>query len=519
MFQMLKGEALEEMKNRFAALGSVRIVQPSETDVMDEIARNDVLVTDYSSLGFDFTYLGKSVVIYAPDVAEYVKCRGFFFPERFMAVALKSRSELVERMLGDAPPNPFFLSMTRPDPDYDGVAAGKYNDRMLEYFLGLQKNAIAFLGYDFSGVGGTVFATRALAEGLAEKGCMVRLYSLKRRVQGSYLPGVAYKPCLNEYKMRILDRLKRKFLRLPVWRYYLKYDASSPYIATASGFFMKRLLDRIHAKTVVSTRESLHLFLDDAASPFIENKICFFHTSALAVEKNFPGCMALIEKRGVDNAVFVTERNRLALKEKCNFGNYKHFLVVGNSVESMRMVRREAVRSVPKRAKYALAVLLRVSKDRKGAIDRMIAFANYLKRRKNTKIKLHVYGGGDYLETAKKRTAQVRPFIAFHGPQTDVRKVYRQCDAVVDFSDVQSFGMPYIEGVFNGKPVFCRHNEGSNEVMQGIEGCFFETDAELERLVLDLPRIPLETLLRNYDTIARRYSRAAVADALLGMVD
>ena len=518
MFQMLDGKTLEEIKGRFAALGKVRIVQPAGTDILGEIVHADVLVTDYSSLGFDFTFLGKPVVLYAPDVTEYMKLRGLYFPERFAQVAIKSRRKLIEAITGEVGINPYFAGLLRPDPDRYGVAAGIYQQRMLDYFLDLQRNSVAFLGYDFSGVGGTVFATRALAEGLAEKGLMVRLYSFKRRVQGNYLPGVAFKPCLNEFKMRLLDRLKRKILRLPKWRYYLKYDSSSPYIATASGFFMKRLLDTIRCRTVVSTRESLHLFLDAAASPFIKEKVCFFHTSAKAVKGLFPGCLAELERRGVERAVFVTESNREALAKECGLANYKLYSVIGNAVESRRMVKRENIRCVPRRVKYALAILTRLSKDRVELVNRMIQFAQYLKERGNTHIKLHVYGGGDYLKTAKKRTGAIRPWVAFHGPQTDVRKVYRQCDAVVDFSSVQSFGMTYIEGVFNGKMVFCRHNEGSDEVMRNIPGAFYETDSELERLAMNLPNIPLERLQANYDELAARYSREAAANAFLELV-
>ena len=42
----------------------IEIVTPQQIDVMDEVAQNSILITDYSSLGFDFTFLGKKVILY-----------------------------------------------------------------------------------------------------------------------------------------------------------------------------------------------------------------------------------------------------------------------------------------------------------------------------------------------------------------------------------------------------------------------------------------------------------------------
>ena len=40
---------------------------------------SDILVTDYSSVMFEFSFTGKAVFLYANDIEEYLNDRGFYF--------------------------------------------------------------------------------------------------------------------------------------------------------------------------------------------------------------------------------------------------------------------------------------------------------------------------------------------------------------------------------------------------------------------------------------------------------
>ena len=46
----------------------------------------------------------------------------------------------------------------------------------------MQRNKITFIGYNFFGIGGTVYATKSLAEGLLEQKYLVELLSLKNSI-------------------------------------------------------------------------------------------------------------------------------------------------------------------------------------------------------------------------------------------------------------------------------------------------------------------------------------------------
>lgn len=55
------------------------ILLPSNEDVNNWMIFSDILITDYSSLIFEYSLLNKPIVFYAPDFKEYFKERGFYF--------------------------------------------------------------------------------------------------------------------------------------------------------------------------------------------------------------------------------------------------------------------------------------------------------------------------------------------------------------------------------------------------------------------------------------------------------
>jgi len=51
-------------------------------DINELLIASDLLVTDYSSVIFEYSLLGRPMVFFAPDLAEYEAERGFYFPYR-----------------------------------------------------------------------------------------------------------------------------------------------------------------------------------------------------------------------------------------------------------------------------------------------------------------------------------------------------------------------------------------------------------------------------------------------------
>ncbi|MBQ1392209.1 MAG: glycosyltransferase, partial [Lachnospiraceae bacterium] len=110
-------------------------------------------------------------------------------------------------------------------------------------------------------------------------------------------------------------------------------------------------------------------------------------------------------------------------------------------------------------------------------------------------------------------------YICYNGITPDGPAEIRQHDAVVDFSLNHSFGMPYIEGIMNGKMVFCQKNQGSKEVMEKIPEAYIRSYEDLTKKILSLPEIPAEKLQEYYDIISEKYSRDTLAKNMIAYLN
>lgn len=314
-------EKIEEFKE-CAKTDRIKFIHSHKTDVLDELAKNDVLITDYSSVGFDFTVLNKPVILYQPDLKNYLAKRNLYCEvEELEQCSYTKARQLVDAIADETYTiNPFFKSRLPEEIDYDFIESGAHIDRMYEEFSSIQKNKVTFLGYNFYGVGGTVFATRSLAEALLEKNYLVELLSLKCTAKPKEMPyGLQLTALYKANSRRKIELLKRGFFRWKGLYGHLDCDCSRQNLSPYAGMAMRKKLENINSKTVISTRESLHLFLNDATSEKIEEKIYFFHCTAALVNELFPDIVNKMEKIDIGKAVFVSEENRQLYLDKFNF--------------------------------------------------------------------------------------------------------------------------------------------------------------------------------------------------------
>ncbi len=495
----------------------------SEIDVMDELARCDVLITDYSSVGFDVTLMNKPVVLFQPDMDEYLIKRELYCTvEELNEHNIKRPKDLLDTIINEKyGVNPFFRSRMPKTIDFDYILSGKHIDRIYDHYSTVQHHKVTFVGYNFYGIGGTVFATRSLAEALLERGYLVQLLSLKK----------SYKPRKMPYALNLaafydanrnspLNLFKRHFYRRRKLFSYLKYDKDIVNLKPYAGYALTKWMNETNSETVISTRESLHLFLNDAASESIKNKIYFFHCPVEIFDTVFPDILPELNKCDIEKAVFVTESNRQLFIKHKNFTNYKSHLVLGNCLESSRSVPRDEILPIEEKPVYRGIYLLRVSEDRKPDIENLLSYGRYLRDNDIEGIIIDVYGAGDLVDEFVDTLVEeeLTDYISYKGPTSDGPMEIRNHDAVVDFSLNHSFGMPYIEGVMNGKPVFCMENVGSREVMADIPDAYILSHEDLTKKLLSLPEIPVERLQENYDIITKIYSRPVLAENFLSYI-
>ena len=75
----------------------------SEREINDILFITDILITDYSSVIFEYSFFKKPVIFYTPDLDEYKKSRDFYYPyESFVPGPIaRSTGEILEIIQND----------------------------------------------------------------------------------------------------------------------------------------------------------------------------------------------------------------------------------------------------------------------------------------------------------------------------------------------------------------------------------------------------------------------------------
>lgn len=72
-FELILHPGLAKFEETIAMMSSVPVVQASNLDFTEKINSSDIFITDYSSLAFDFAYLGKKIFYYQFDQEDFRK--------------------------------------------------------------------------------------------------------------------------------------------------------------------------------------------------------------------------------------------------------------------------------------------------------------------------------------------------------------------------------------------------------------------------------------------------------------
>ncbi len=133
---LFRGHHLAEERLRASALADCTVPQDIDTNELLSIV--DVLITDYSSIVFDFFVTGRSAIFYAYDLEEYSQARGLYFPLSELPGEICSTIEAVQEAVDRAlagillpSPEAYRDARARYCPNEDGGASSRVIDLVL----------------------------------------------------------------------------------------------------------------------------------------------------------------------------------------------------------------------------------------------------------------------------------------------------------------------------------------------------------------------------------------------------
>ena len=114
-------------------------------DVNQVLSAVDVVITDYSSIVFDFALVGRPVVFFAPDLAEYATMRGYYVPfEEFTGGRAVTTWDATLDRLGEAfaegPDGPAHRHAQHLRQEFFDVLDGRACERVLDEILARTSN-------------------------------------------------------------------------------------------------------------------------------------------------------------------------------------------------------------------------------------------------------------------------------------------------------------------------------------------------------------------------------------------
>lgn len=512
--------------NEFYKLNNdlIKIVKQSEVNMQKEIVNSKLIITDYSSYIYDASFINKPYLIFQPDLNNFIMENNFFYGEELNEFIIRKPIDLIDRIITENYNKIDYIEEAMPnEKNFNYINENHHLDDFYNYFKELQDNKITFLGYNFYGIGGTVNATMALAEGLLQSGYLVETISLKRHSKFRHVPpyGLNMKYISWDHSGSIIEIIKRHRYKSSKHYSHLNQDYVKKFLPPFVGHELNNLMKNIRTNTLVSTRETLHLFLNECTSENVKNKVFFFHTHADFVEDIFPGLIKRLNDITIKKAIFITEQNRLALQENLDFNNYESYINLGNTLIQSKIIEKDEITSIEKKEKYSAIYLLRISQGREKDLNNLIEFAKYIKKNNIKFIEIDVFGDGDYVEQFIKsiESNELSDIIHYKfSTETPIEEI-KNHDFMIDFSLNHSFGMIYIEAILNGKKVFCMKNPGSIEIMENIPNSYITSSEWLVDQIKNIDKITVNELKDNYEKVSQKYSQKAIATKFLDFIN
>ena len=542
---------------KYSKKGLIEIVHPGDVDVMDELNKSELLITDYSSVGYDFTFLNRPTILFQPDIQKYMEERDFYCKiEDLREYNIERPKKLVDTIINEEyDVNPFFKKSFPEQIDYDAIKANKHIDGFYDDFKRMQENKITFIGLNFFESTEIVNKTMNLAEKLMKKGYFVDMISLMKPFLTNYkIPyGLNVTSLDIEGDPSRRNRISKLSHKSDSNYSYLKFDYKKEAVHPYAGHYLKEFMKNTKAKTVVSTRESLHLFLNDCTSKHVKNKIYIRNPTDYCRKDLSGNLIDEIKKLNLKNNIILSPKDIDAFNELgIQISDYKIIkdeFIASNQISDLvdlnsnlldcdlkplpvdkklfstdKKVRFEYTLLhdiyLEEKIRYVGATVLDLNEKDSEEMNNIIEFGKYLKENDIKDISLDVYGVGCYsdyfLDLIEKN--DLFSYVNYRGFNQELVLDLRFHDFILDLSTNPRFNTTYMMGIMNYKKIFCMKNFETVRIMEDIPNSYFESFDELCSEIYKLPEISIKDLRDNYLKIYEKYSNSTIADEFLSML-
>lgn len=542
---------------KYSEKGLFEIVHPSEVDVMDELNKSELLITDYSSVAYDFTFMNRPVILFQPDIQKYGEERDFYCEIDDLRKHNTERpKQLIDAIINENyDVNPFFKKSFPEMIDYEAIKGNKHIDKIYNDFKKMQKNKITFIGWDFFSPTEVVNRTMDIAENLMKEGYLVDLVSLKKpELQNNEIPfglNITSLDIDNDPSMR--NKLHKLQHKSDSNYSYLKYDYKKDDVHPYAGYFLKDLMKHSKSKTIISTRESLHLFLNDCSSDFVKNRIFIRNPYDYGDHDRSKDLIEEIKKLDLKNNILLSKKDTAKFEElNINIDDYiilKDDFIIGRQIADLIDLDSDALDSnmkpvkidekiliedkelrrqhtllhrtyIPEKTRYVGISIIELNEKDSEEIKNIIEFGEYLKDNDIKNISLDVVGDGDYSDYFMDLIEEhdLFSFINFRGFNHKLYYDVQIHDFLLDLSPNPRFNTNYFLGLLNYKKIFCIKNDETSEILKDIPNSYFSSFDELCSKINNLPEISIKDLRDNYVKTYEKYNENDILDDILPLI-
>lgn len=491
----------------------IDIVHSKNVNVMDELAKSRLLITDYSSVAYDFTFLNKPVLLYQSDLEIYNKTRDFFCRiDELNEFNIKTPEILINRIICEDYGINDFIRKTLPENiDYDYVKCNKHITQLYEYYANIQKNSVTIIGSNFYEENEITNPIMSLAENLLENKYLVNVISLYHPKKQTFTPplGLNMQHLYWQTTPSRIERLMCKLHSSSKNYSYLKYDPKKPFLHPSCGYELKKLMKNIRSRTVISTRETTHLFLDNCESDKLKNKIYFIKAPG-EYETVAPELINEIQNINFEIVICTSENDINAFEKEFNCKINSSKIILNDYITKNQITPKindeNASLNMAKEKYYGIS-MMDFNKYSIEDMNRIIEFGTYLKENNVENVALDVMGTGKYLNEFFKLIVEneLMDYINYLSMARNVTEEIRKHDFIVDFYSNPSQNTHYLLGILNYKKVFCLKNPKSEEIFKDIPNTFIESYEWLYEQIVNLEKITSEELNVNYDLIEKEF--------------